>query len=221
MSRTTPSTAAYVVDTMVLAMFVDGDRAPLLSALAGESVFVTPSVMDPEELPPFSQQPISEFAKGIFAAQRDLSRPLHATRVQRRSGFYRAVGTAWRPVLLSAVELRLARYLSSSEARLNAKAIDPGLKIRRVGAGEAEAGAVAVARGWTLWSDDAAIINLLGALWPGHPVERISDLLVRAVSEGLIRCQDGADLYNNVFRGTLGLWTSRVLVCQNNRLLTR
>ena len=53
---------------------------------------------------------------------------------------------------------------------------------------------------------------------PGHPIERISDLLVRA---GLVSCQDATDLYNNILKGTLGLWTTLTLRCENNQLVVR
>lgn len=206
---------------MVLAMFVDADHARLLSALAGRSVYVTPSVIDPEETPPFARQPVAEFAKGIFAAQRDLSQPLHTMRVQRRTAFYRAVGAAWRPVRLSYAELQQARYFASPAAREAARQADPTLRVKRVSAGEAEAAAVAVARGWTLWSDDAAIVNLLAALYPDHPVERISDLVMRAAREELLPCQEAADLYNDTFKGMLGLWTTRTLICDSNNLIVQ
>lgn len=206
---------------MVLAMFVDAGRAPLLSALAGGSLYVTPSVIDPAEVPPFVRQPVAEFAKGIFVAQRDLSYSLHATRVQYRTAFYQSVDTAWHPVILSRSELQQTRFLTSPAARLAARQTDPTLKVRRIGAGEAESAAVAVNRGWTLWSDDAAIVNVLATLHPGHPVERISDLIIRAAAEELIGCNEAASLYNDVFRDTLGLWTTRTLVCLDGRVIIR
>ena len=118
-------------------------------------------------------------------------------------------------------ELQQARYFASHAAREAARQIDPTLKVKRVGAGEAEAAAVALARGWTLWSDDAAIVNLLAALHPSHPVERIGSLLIRAAREGLIGCQEAADLYNDVFKRALGLWTSLMLDCRNSQLVVR
>jgi hypothetical protein len=203
---------------MVLAMFVDADRVPLLSALAGGSVYVTPSVIDPAETPPFARQPVAEFARGVFAAQRDLSQPHLATRVQRRTAYYRVVGTAWRTVSLSLSELQLARFFASPAAREAARRADPTLRVKRVGAGEAEAAAIAVSRDWTLWSDDADIINLLAALHPGQPIERISDLLIRSVRQGFLTCQEAADLYNGVFSDTLNLWTTYSLVCDNGEV---
>ena len=98
-------------------------------------------------------------------------------------------------------------------------AIDPSIRVKKVDRGEAECAAVALIRKWTLWTDDAAIVALLAALHPGHPVERISDLLVRGVRTGLIACQSAADLYNNVFKGQLNLWTRLVLSCQGVNLV--
>jgi hypothetical protein len=51
---------------MVLAMFVDAGLVDLLAALAGGNLFVSPTILDPDETPPFSQQPIAEFARGTF-----------------------------------------------------------------------------------------------------------------------------------------------------------
>jgi len=207
-----------VADNMVLGRFVDAGAVPLLAALAGGRVFVTPTILDPQERPPFVRQPTAEFAKGIFAAQRDLSRPLFATRVQRRTAFYGAVGSAWDSVALSSSELAQARFFESRAAFLQAKSANPTIKRRRVDAGEAECAAVAVTRGWALWTDDAAIIDVLAALHPGHSVERVSDLLSRAVREALLACEEAADLYNRVFKGTLGLWTRLTLVCHNGQI---
>ena len=208
-----------VADTMVLAMFVDADRVLPLSALAGGSVYATPSVIDPAEMPPFARQPVAEFARGIFAAQRDPSQSRYATRIQRRTAFYQAVGSSWSPVSPSLSEVRLAHYFASPAARAASRQANPTFKARRIGAGEAESAAVAVTRGWTLWSDDAAIINFLAVLHPDHPVERISDLLIRAAREGLLGCQEAADLYNDVFRDTLGLWTTYALVCDGGQVI--
>ena len=206
---------------MVLAMFVDTGRASLLSDLAGGRLYVTPSVVDPDETAPFARQPVAEFAKGIFAAQRDLSRLVHARRIERRAAFYRMVGTARRPVRLSYGELVRGRYFASPAARIDARRANPARRVTRISAGEAESAAVAVTRGWTLWSDDTAIVNLLAALHPGHPVERISHLLVRAVREGLLPCQEAADLYNQAFKRTLGLSTVLTLTCENGELVIR
>jgi hypothetical protein len=206
---------------MVLAMFVDANRLPLLTALAGGSVFVTPSIVDPNEVPPFLRQPISEFAKGVHYFQQRLGRPLDATRLARRMAFYQGIGAAWQPVQLSPTELSQAQYLASPVARLAAQNANPAVSIKRVDRGEAECAAVAIARGWRLWTDDAAIISLVSTLYPGHPIERVSDLLARAVQQGFVPCSDAIDLYNRIFKGELRLWSRLSAACEQNALVFR
>jgi hypothetical protein len=53
---------------------------------------------------------------------------------------------------------------------------------------------------------------------PEHPIERIGRLLMRAVNEGLLSCEDAAHLYNGTFKQDLGLWTSLMLRCRDRRL---
>ncbi len=206
---------------MVLGRFVDAGVDSLLAALSGGRVFVTPTILDPREAPPFRQQPRAEFAKGIFAAQRDLARPFHDTRVRRRTAFYGASGSIWQPVTLSPTELALAAHFAAPATLRQARTIQPAIRAKRIDAGEAECAAVAVTRGWVLWTDDAAIIDALAVLHPGHPVERISHLLVRAVRQGLIACQDAADLYNVEFVGQLGLYSRVTLHCHGERIVVR
>lgn len=206
---------------MVLAMFVDAGRADLLAELAAGNLFVSPTVLDPGEVPPFSQQPIAEFAKGAYYFQQRLGRPVDAVRHHRRVAFYSTEGVLWRAVSLSTDELRATADLLDPATWQRAAGVDPAVRVKRIDRGEAECAAVAVTRGWTLWSDDAAIIDLLGALHPEQPVERISNLLVRGVREELIACQDAADLYNEVFKGQLNLWTRLVLDCEGDELVAR
>jgi hypothetical protein len=206
---------------MVLAMFVDADHAALLPALASGRLFVTPSVINPAEAPPFSQTPQAEFARGAFSLQERQGHPLAAARFHRRTAFYLDVGHAWTPAVPSLAELLIQETIASPATWEAAEASDPARRVKRIGRGEAETAAVAITRGWTLWSDDAAIINLLAALHPGHPVERISDLVVRAAREELLGCDEAAALYNEVFRDTLGLWTTRTLACENDDVIVR
>ncbi len=219
MSRPEATSGPCVVDTMVVAMFVDADQVPLLAALAGGSLFVPPSIIDPQENPPFTQQPLAEFAKGAFYFQQRLGQPLDAVRLNRRIAFYLSVNRHWQPLSLSSAELQMAAALADPTTWTRAEEADPTVRIKKVSRGEAECAAVAVTRGWTLWSDDAAIIDLLAVLHPGHPVERISDLVVRAVRQGLIDCEDAVHLHNNVFKGTLGLWTTRTLGCKADQIV--
>jgi hypothetical protein len=204
---------------MVLAMFVDADQASLLPALAANRLFITSSIIDPAETPPFLAQPTAEFARGAFYFQERQGDPLAAVRLHRRTAFYLDVNTAWTPATLSTEELHQAERLATPATWAAAEARDPTRRIKRLGRGEAECAAVAITRGWTLWTDDTAILDLLALLHPTQPVERISDLVIRAAREGWLGCQEAADLYNDVFRDTLRLWTTYTLVCRNNRVI--
>jgi len=208
-----------LVDTMVLGMFIDAGRADLLAALAGGRVYLTPSILDPEEQPPFAQPPIAEFAKGVWHAQQDLGQAISARRVQRRVAYYQ--GGAWHPVALSAAELQRAAYLASRAARDAARAVNPAFKAKRVDPGEAECAAVAIERGWELWSDDGGIVALMRTLHPHLHVERLCGLLVRAVRAGLIPCTEAQHLYNAVFKEDLGLWTMLSLDCEAGNAICR
>jgi hypothetical protein len=217
MSRPAPA-ATCVADNVILAMFVDAGAAALLPALAAGSVAVTPSILDPVERPPFRRPPIAEFAKGLYEAQQRQHDPLMAARAQRRTAFYAAdAAGAWRPVSLSEDELRLAQELRTADTRAKARAVAPDYRARRVDPGEAECAAVAIARAWTLWSDDQAIVGLVRALYPDVRVERLCGLLVRAVAEGLIACPDARRLYNDVFKGELNLWSPLTIHCEADR----
>jgi len=203
-----------VVDNMILAMFVDADRSDLLHALAGGSIYVTPTIVDPLELPPFANPPLSEFARGLAQAEQNLDEPLSARRLRLRTQFYAAQANGlWTPIELSEDELRFAHTLTSTSVRAQVGQKDPTFKSRRVDPGEAECAAVAITRGWTLWSDDQAIVSLVRALHPLCNVERLCGLLVRAVAEGLIDCPNAAHLYNQVFKGELSLWSKLSLHC--------
>ncbi len=204
---------------MVLAMFVDGGQLELLAALANGHLFVTPTVANVDELPPYADEPVAEFARGLFWSQGKAS-PLHNNRVSRRTTFFQAAGVQWTPVTLTVAELIDAQRLLHPATRAEARAINPAFKYKRIGLGEAEAAAVALSRSWPLWSDDAAIVGMLAALHPGQPVERIGRLLIRAVAERLLGCDEAAHLYNVTFKQDLGLWTSVTLRCQHRRLLS-
>jgi hypothetical protein len=202
-------------------MFVDAGHAALLPALAADRLFITPSVINPAETPPFVQQPLAEFARGAFTLQERQGNPLAAVRFHRRTAFYLDIGHAWTPVTLSLEELFIQERFASPATWAAAEVREPTRRIKRVDRGEAECAAVAIARGWTLWTDDAAILDLLAVLHPEQPVERISDLVIRAAREGLFGCQEAAALYNEVFRDTLGLWTTRTLVCDDGEVVMR
>lgn len=173
---------------------------------------------DVDEMPPYATEPVAEFARGLFRSQGEPG-AMHINRVTRRTAFFQVAGVRWSPVALTVAELLDAQRLRHPMTRSAARAINPAFKYKRIGAGEAEAAAVAVSRGWTLWSDDAAVVGLLAALHPSHPVERIGRLLIRAVTEGHLSCVEAAHLYNSTFKQDLGLWTSLTLRCHRGRLI--
>lgn len=217
MSTITPSVVPCVADTVVLAMFVDSGNTKLLSALAGGSIIVPPTVLDPTDIPPFASPPISEFATGLYAAQQDPSRALLATRARNRAAFVRSRARGvWRPVELSPSEFRLAHYLTTRDARDDARRQNPQFKAKRIAFGEAECAAVAINRGWTLWTDDQSIVELVRTLHPNCQVERLCGLLVRATREELIPCNAARHLYNDIFKGQLNLWSTLELHCNGN-----
>ena len=202
-------------------MFVDADHVALLLALAGWSVYVPPSIIDPAEIPPFTQPPISEFAQGLFEAQQNLSQPLLAARAHYRSVFYQTRPLGWRSVALSPTELRLAQYLTTRQARDEARERNPAFRAKRIALGEAECAAVAIERGWTLWSDDNSIVELVRTLYPTCHVERLCGLVVRAVDERLIECDRAQHLYNEVFKRHLNLWSKLGLECEDDNAICR
>ncbi|MDI3340149.1 MAG: hypothetical protein QJR03_06410 [Sphaerobacter sp.] len=210
-----------MVDNMVLAMFVDAGHAPLLVALASGGLYITPTILDPSECPPYAAQPVSEFAKGIYRAQPNPTDPIHAQRVQHRTAFIQAIHGSWQPVRLSQRQLTLAHYLQSRQARDDARARDPGVRVKRIDPGEAECAAVALMRGWELWTDDGGIISLLQVRYPQCQVVRTCAPLMRAVARGLIPCADAAHLYNDIFTAQLGLRTQLSLYCHGEHATCR
>ena len=192
---------SYVIDNVVLAMFVDAGEIDLLYDLAEGEAYVTPSILDPGEQPPFTRRPKSEFGRGLWEAQRTPGESLMDQRVDRRTAFYRGQARGlWQPAALTEDDLRLADALTARSTRDEARAVDPDYRARRVDPGEAECAAVAINRGWALWSDDSGIVGLVRALHPDCVVERLCGLLVRAVDEDRLPCEEAAHLYNVVLR---------------------
>lgn len=122
---------------------------------------------------------------------------------------------------LSHDELVQVGTLISPATWKQAEALDPSRRIKRVSRGEAECAALALRRGWSFWTDDTAIIDLLTVLYPHQRIERISDLLIRAARSGLLGCQEAADLYNDIFKARLHLWTTISLVCTDGQVTVR
>lgn len=204
---------------MVLAMFVDAGQAALLPALAGRSVHVSPSILDPDEPPPYAETPVAEFAQGIHRLQGLASAsPVHARRLAARTNFFLDQPALWTPEPPTLEELNYAQYLASKEARAHAKTRNPQLRMGRADPGEAECAALAVMRpGWGLWSDDSGIVALVRTLHPACTVERTCALVARAVNEGLLTFTQGHELYEHIFKGDLGLHSSVSLSWRDGR----
>jgi hypothetical protein len=128
------SGVGFVADTMVLAMFVDAGKIELLVSLADGRLFVTPTVADADEIPPYAGEPGAEFARGLFRSQAEAGAQ-HANRVARRTAFYHAIGEIWSPVALTETELRDAQMLLQPATRISARTINPAFKFKRVGGG--------------------------------------------------------------------------------------
>lgn len=212
-----------VVDNMVLAMFVDAGQTALLPALAGRSVHLSPSILDPNEGPPYLNEPVAEFARGIHRLQGLASTSaVHDRRLAARTRFFLDQPGLWTPEPPTPGELEYARYLTSKEARALAKARNPQLRLGRADPGEAECAAIAVSRsGWRLWSDDSGIVPLVRTLHPECTVERTCALVARAVNEGLLTFAQGHELYEHTFKVELGLHTSVSLGWQDGQALCR
>lgn len=210
-----------VVDNMVLAMFVDAGQAALLPALAGGGIYISPSVLDANDLPPYSNMPASEFGKGIHRYQGlALSSSDYSQRAINRLQFFRATPALWTPVIPTEDELKYALYLASREARSEAKVRDAQLRIGRIDKGEAECAAIAVVRGgWNLWSDDSGIVALMRALHPGCQIRRTCSLVVQAINTGLMTYPEGYDLYENCFKAQLGLHSKVTISWQNRQAI--
>lgn len=200
---------------MVLVMFVDSGKAALLPALAGGRVYVSPSILDATETAE-SCDPLSEFMKGLSRFRR-LEDGLSQLRLERRQAFLQQPAGLWQPVVPTLNELRLAHELTKRETRAQAKAQNAALRIARVDPGEAEAAAIAITRGWTLWSDDKGIVPLIRTLYPTVPIERTCALVARAVNERLLSWVEGYELFEGVFKSQLDLHTVAQLVWEDGR----
>lgn len=202
---------------MVLAMFVDSGRGPLLSALGGGLISLSPSILDSSEWPVQAQtQPQSEFVKGM-ARFNTLQDPGSRARLVERERFLQAESGLWVSATPTLDELSLATALSSREERQRAKAIDPRLRIARVDPGEAECAAIAITRSLPFWSDDSGMVPMLRILYPEVQVFRTCALLAESVNKGFLTYPDALGLYEGVFKSQLGLRSRALLRWQDQQ----
>src|SRR5690606_5528288 len=149
-------------------------------------VRLSPTVLDPHEaaqnpqdwkgLVPSSEL-LGQLRHALEAEEQAASTPSSLAHYRKISGrildFAGRRGETWEPIEPSVEELALAARLSSRAIREEAKARCPELRGRvELDAGEAEAVAIAVTRGWTILVDDQAAVNLLRCLYPRVPILR-------------------------------------------------
>ncbi len=212
-----------VIDTSLLSNFVFTGRAHLLQQLVGGPVYITPAVMDPAEtlLPNlYSFAPRCEFLKPLHEvfANSDERYAVAAPFIQ---SFALGSGTLWQPIELTADELVLSRRYSDRAIWKETTGVDGRFKKRGLGAGEAEACAVAVTRGWSLLLDDQPAVELLKGLGLSIPIARTCGLLQHAVESTYLTCDDAMQLFNSEIVDRFGFHATRLQGAERQRLWFR
>jgi hypothetical protein len=202
-----------IADTSLLNNFVHSASAWVLDRILEGPVRLSPTVLDAKEttLPDFPRnEPASEFLKPLHMA----GQPGYSE--YRRiapfiQSFALGAGDLWEPVDPTKDELVLAARLSNRTIRSEVRRTCPGTSRKKMelDPGEAEAAAIAVARGWTFLTEDQASVELLGCLYPGVPVQRTCTLLVHAVERETLTCEEASELFNQRTVDELGFWATR------------
>lgn len=182
-----------IADNSVLSNFVDAGLAPLLFGIVGEPIYISPSILDPMELPPYSSLPKAEFAKGLFKAQLKMGEARMARRYSHRIEFIKQLGVLWQPAFLNFMTSRRRFEIEHMSAQLSPQ--------------DAENLAFAELNSCVLLTDDGALASLAGHL--GVHVLRTCGLLKQAVKNGLIGCSAVADLFNRVMVEEMGFYVLR------------
>lgn len=200
---------ACIVDNAVLSNFVYAGAAPLLAHLAGEPLRIGPTVLDEAEaatvlLPGmhFTSEALRVVARISEPDAQHLDLPYLQT-------FVAARGTLWLPAAPTIDELAIAERLRSPQVTAQAKQ-RCGLTGRlKIDAGEAEAVAIALSRGWTFLTDDRAAVEVISCLFPEIKTLRSCALLCLAAERQLISCSEAARLFNEVMVDQLHAHASR------------
>ena len=202
-----------IADTSLLNNFVHSASAWVLDRLIGGPVCLSPTVLDVGEtlLPDFPRtEPASEFLRPLhMAAQPGYSdyRKI-APFIQ---SFALGAGDLWEPVEPSKDELVIAARLSNRTIRSEVHRTCPEVSRKKMelDPGEAEAAAIAITRGWTFLTEDQAAVDLLGCLYPDVPVQRTCTLLVHAVEQEILTCEEASEMFNRRVVDELGFWATR------------
>lgn len=212
----------YIADTSLLNNFVHSASAHVLDRILQEPVRLSKTVLDVEEtlLPDFPlTEPTSEFLRPLYMA----GLPGHSD-YRKIAPFIQSfaldAGSRWEPVQPSEDELGLAARLSSKTIRSRMRYACPEVSRRKteLDAGEAEAAAIAITRGWTFLTDDQASTDLLQCLYSSVPVLGTCTLLVHATERGILTCEEASELFNSRMVDELGFWATRRAGSSRQRL---
>ena len=214
-----------IADTSLLNNFVHSASAWVLDRLLEGPIRLSPTVLDVEEtlLPDFPRtEPASEFLRPLYMASAP-GRSDYRKIAPFIQSFAFAAGDLWEPVEPSKDELVLAVRLSNRTIRsvVHRTCPDVSRKKMELDPGEAEAAAIAITRGWTFLTEDQASVELLGCLYPDVPVQRTCMLLVHAVEQAILTCEEASELFNRRVVDELGFWATRRANSTRQRLWLR
>lgn len=214
-----------IADTSLLNNFVHSTSGWVLERLLKKPVCLSPTVLDVEEtrLPDFPRtEPASEFLRPLYMAILP-GYPEYRKIAPFIQSFALGAGDLWEPVEPCKEELVLAARLSNRKIRSEVRRICPETSRKKLelDPGEAEAAAIAITRGWTFLTEDQASVELLGCLYPDVPVQRTCTLLVHAVDQATLTCEEASELFNRRMVDELGFWATRRIDGSRQRLWLR
>lgn len=210
-----------IADNSVLAPLVQAGGAHILDRILPEPLWLAPVVLDADELllpgfPVLPARPASEFLRLLHV--RAARYESYRDRVPHIAAFAAPVGIHWRQVTPTEDEMRLTERFRRQSIRREVRKRCPDVNLRApLDAGEAEALAVAATRGWTLLVDDQAAVTVARCLYPDVPIVRLCQLLVYAVTVGVLSCSDASALYGEEIRGRIGFYSSLHIDCDPPR----
>lgn len=188
-----------VVDTVVAHYFLLAERFGLLMELLPDPVLIPRLVFDPDETDP-TPETASELRRSVFHEHRAAVQA--ADEEERNQALLNARNLS---AIGGYIEGGLCQIadLTDEELQLYARLVSraPSAEFSLViglGAGEAAAVAMAVARGPVLVTDDSAALRVLESLAAGHPYERVRKLLIRAADEERISREEANRIHRQM-----------------------